>query len=122
MARARKACATHGCANTVSGGTSRCPDCASRADQVRGTAAQRGYKSRGHRRFRRLVLDRDRLCVLCRTRGVLRIATVADHWPTSRRDLEAQGLDPNDPRCGRGLCGPCHSRETAEHQPGGWNA
>ena len=49
------------------------------------------------------------------------IATVADHWPTSRRDLIAKGKDPNDPNHGRGLCASCHGRETAAHQPGGWN-
>jgi len=64
------------------------------------------------------VLDRDPICVLCR----LAASTVADHWPTSRRDLEAAGLDPNDPARGRGLCKPCHDRETARNQPGGWNA
>jgi 5-methylcytosine-specific restriction protein A len=46
----------------------------------------------------------------------------ADHWPLSRRQLAAQGMNPNDPKHGRGLCTPCHSRETARDQPGGWNA
>jgi 5-methylcytosine-specific restriction protein A len=46
----------------------------------------------------------------------------ADHWPLSRRELTEQGLDPDDPRHGRGLCARCHSSETARHQPGGWNA
>jgi len=36
--------------------------------------------------------------------------------------LISQGLNPDDPKYGRGLCSPCHSKETAEHQPGGWNA
>ncbi|MER7155437.1 holin, partial [Streptomyces lydicus] len=45
----------------------------------------------------------------------------ADHYPLSRRELVARGDDPDDPRHGRGLCGPCHSSETAQHQPGGWN-
>ncbi|MFD5795612.1 hypothetical protein ACFWIO_19140 [Streptomyces diastatochromogenes] len=45
----------------------------------------------------------------------------ADHWPLSRRELADQGQDPNDPKHGRGLCGPCHSSSTAREQPGGWN-
>jgi 5-methylcytosine-specific restriction protein A len=49
-------------------------------------------------------------------------ATVADHWPKSRKQLEAEGLDPNEPSYGRGLCASCHGKETAKHQPGGWNA
>jgi len=46
-------------------------------------------------------------------------ATVADHYPVKRRDLVKQGLDPNDPRYGRGLCASCHARWTAEEAPGG---
>ncbi|WP_433406947.1 hypothetical protein [Streptomyces sp. CA-146814] len=45
----------------------------------------------------------------------------ADHWPLSKRELVARGLDEHDPRRGRGLCHSCHSSETARHQPGGWN-
>jgi 5-methylcytosine-specific restriction protein A len=45
----------------------------------------------------------------------------ADHWPLSRRELVEQGLDPDDPKHGRGLCTSCHSRSTAREQPGGWN-
>lgn len=63
------------------------------------------------------MLDRDPICVLC----LLAASTVADHYPLSRRDLIASGLDPNDPAAGRGLCSSCHSRYTTEAQPGGWN-
>ncbi|MFD7319547.1 hypothetical protein ACFV9D_00425 [Streptomyces sp. NPDC059875] len=51
-------------------------------------------------------------------------ATQADHWPLSKRDLRARGLDEHDPRRGRGrgLYASCHSKETLKHQPGGWNA
>lgn len=116
MARALKACATHGCGELVPHGVSRCPDCDRKADRMRGN---RGYQSAGHRRFRRLVLARDPLCVVCREA----VSTVADHYPTSRRDLEAAGLDPNDPARGRGVCHRCHSRATATTpgQQGGWN-
>ena len=94
----------------------RCPTHTKAADQARGTATQRGYTSPRHRRFRRLVLKRDPICVICGA-----IATVADHYPMSRRDLEANGLDPDDPTRGRGLCSTCHARETARNQPGGWH-
>jgi 5-methylcytosine-specific restriction protein A len=60
------------------------------------------------------------VCVLCKRA----FATVADHWPTSRRELVEQGVtNPDAPSRLRGLCGPCHSRETANNpdQAGGWN-
>ena len=114
MPRAKRPCPIPGCPELTDGG--RCPTHRTEVDRARGTAAQRGYTSAGHKRFRRLVLERDRLCVLCG-----HVATVADHWPTSRRDLLAAGLDPNDPARGRGLCKPCHDRSTALEQPGGWN-
>ena len=115
MPRALKVCSTHCCPNLVPQGSSRCPDCDRRADKARGT---RGYQTAGHRRFRRTILRRDPVCVVCHAAP----ATVADHWPISRRDLEAQGLDPNDPSRGRGVCARCHNRSTAQAQPGGWAA
>lgn len=48
------------------------------------------------------------------------VATVADHYPTERVDLIAQGLDPNDPARGRGLCKRCHDKHTAATKPSGW--
>jgi 5-methylcytosine-specific restriction enzyme A len=122
MPRALKVCCTPGCPNLTPGG--RCADCKRESDRARGTSAERGYNSAGHlRRFRPGVLERDQLCVLCEAEGrPPTLATVADHWPLSRRELIAQGLDPDDPERGRGLCAGCHNRETARHQPGGWNA
>lgn len=95
----------------------RCAACSERAEAERGTAAQRGYSTRGHQLFRAAVLTRDPVCVVCR----VRLATVADHWPRSRRELVEAGLNPNDPQYGRGLCKPDHDRSTAQAQPGGWN-
>jgi len=112
---AKRVCSVAGCPQLTDGG--RCADHTRAADKARGTSKERGYATPGHRRFRRLVLKRDPTCVLCG-----QVATVADHWPLSRRDLEAQGLDPNDPAAGRGLCARCHNKETARHQPGGWAA
>lgn len=104
------------CSSCGARSNGRCAACSARAEQIRGGARTRGY-DRGHERFRAAVLRRDRFCVLCRER----LATDADHWPLSRRELVDRGMDPNDPRHGRGLCGTCHKRETAANQPGGWN-
>ena len=97
-----------------------CPTCSppsARLPDRRGSAASRGYGA-GHRnRFRPGVLDRDRICVLCK----VRVATHADHYPRSRDELVALGLDPDDPQYGRGLCEGCDNRQTAARQPGGWN-
>lgn len=111
-----RVCTVAGCPEFTEGG--RCPAHRAEAEQRRGTARERGYGGRTWTRARRAVLDRDPMCVL----GCGRPATVADHWPTSRRDLLAQGVtDPDAPHRMRGICQPCHSRETAQHQPGGWN-
>lgn len=109
-----RVCSTPGCPEFSQGG--RCDGCRSEAEQRRGTARQRGY-GRGHEtRFRPAVLARDPLCAICRARPSVH----ADHHPLSRRELVAQGLDPDDPKHGRGLCQQCHARETALHQPGGF--
>ena len=120
MPRGLHPCATPGCPELIPPATTRCPTCsqakAKHYDSRRESQTVRGYSSTGHRRFRRRVLDSDPLCVICGD-----VATVADHWPIDRRELIDQGLDPNDPKRGRGLCASCHGRETAVHQPGGWN-
>lgn len=127
MPTRRAPCSTPGCPGITTG--SRCPDCTGQAEQRRGSSTDRGYDARHRHRFRQLVLDRDPTCT-CRDkrhrhhagRLCFAVATVADHHPLSRRQLLARGLDPNDPDRGRGLCEPCHNAETAQHQPGGWNA
>jgi len=77
-------------------------------ERRRGSASQRGYGERHRRVFRAGVLERDPLCVLC---GEL--AVHADHFPLSRRQLVARGLDADDPDYGRGLCQSCHNSHTA---------
>ncbi|MEV4020184.1 hypothetical protein AB0J35_57880 [Nonomuraea angiospora] len=114
--RRRTPCTTPGCDQLTTGG--RCSTCAAEAEEQRGTAAERGYGQAHRDRFRTGVLRKHPTCVLCRARP----ATVADHYPLSRRQLVAQSLDPNDPQYGRGLCDTCHGQETASRQPGGWNA
>lgn len=116
MLRALRVCSAPGCPELTDGG--RCSQHRRHADRARGSAAERGYNSPGHRRFRAGVLRRDPICVLCHRAP----SRHADHWPLSRRELVETHQDPNDPRFGRGLCGPCHSSQTAAHQPGGWNA
>lgn len=84
-----------------------------RSDTLRGDATQRGYGTEHRERFRKAVLARDAWCKCGKHR-----ATVADHYPQSRRELEAAGLDPNDPQYGRGLCASCHGKYTSQAQPG----
>lgn len=110
-----RVCSQPGCPEFTQRG--RCDDHRSEAEQRRGSARQRGYGKAHETRFRPGVLARDPVCVLCDNAPSVH----ADHWPLGRRELTARGLDPDDPKHGRGLCGPCHSSETAQHQPGGWN-
>lgn len=117
MARAFKTCSTPGCGSIVAAG--RCEDCGKAAEQIRGTAAQRGYGSTWARRRAAFLRKPENIfCRLCPA-----VATVADHWPLSRRELAAQGVhDPDAPHRLRPLCAPCHSKETVVNQPGGFNA
>jgi 5-methylcytosine-specific restriction protein A len=113
-----RVCSVTGCGTIYDNAQgSRCAAHRVEADRARGTASQRGYTGAGHRAFRTAVLHRDPICVQCRAAP----STVADHHPLSRRELIARGMNPNDPANGRGLCKPCHDRETAHHQPGGWH-
>jgi 5-methylcytosine-specific restriction protein A len=75
-----------------------------RRNARRGSATQRGYDQHHRELFRAPVLERDPWCVVCDDAP----ATVADHYPLSRKELVAGHLDPNDPEHGRGLCKPCH--------------
>lgn len=117
--RPRPPCSTPGCqCRTVAGG--RCDCCRSRrrtgTDLARGSPAARGYDHVWARR-RLAYLVANPWCRLCP-----RAATVADHYPTSRRDLIAAGVaDPDAEELLRPLCAACHNRATAEHQGGGWH-
>ena len=115
MPRSLKPCTAPGCPELVTSG--RCANHRRQAERTRGTAAQRGYDHRWARR-RAAYLRRHPLCRLCPAP-----ATVADHYPVSRRDLVAQGVpDPDADHRLRPLCASCHGKETAAHQPGGWHA
>jgi len=115
-ALAWRPCSTPGCGK-LHQGTGKCPTCRAKVDRDRRPDGN-PYATPGHRTFREHVLARDPVCVLC----LARPSTVADHYPTERRDLVTQGLDPDDPDRGRGLCKPCHDRHTARTSPGGWHA
>lgn len=122
--RALTVCTVPRCPNLCTSG--RCAEHARAADRARGTARQRGYGGGHETRFRPGVLAKNPTCV-CTEQAhghgepCGQPSVHADHHPLSRRELADRGLDPNDPRHGRGLCGPCHSAETATNQPGGWN-
>lgn len=108
-----KVCNVSGCPELTT-----TPKCEAHAIERERTRVRDGaYATAGHRAFRTLVLHRDPICVLCH----VAVATDADHYPKDRKQLVLEGLDPNDPKHGRGLCHSCHSKETALHQPGGWN-
>src|SRR5438128_11879588 len=102
-------CSTPGCTEATPPGRTRCPDCDQQAAARRDPATPRGRSSRKHRLFRAAVLARDPTCTVCQ----LAASTVADHYPLSRRELIEQGLDPNAPERGRGLCKRCHDAATA---------
>lgn len=120
-----RVCTVPGCPEFTQGG--RCPEHQRAAEKRRGSARQRGYGGQHETRFRPGVLAKHPTCVCTdqqhgHGQPCGQPSVHADHHPLSRRELEARGLDPNDPQYGRGLCGPCHSSETAKAQPGGWNA
>ncbi|MFI9331996.1 holin [Kitasatospora sp. NPDC052868] len=122
--RALTVCTVKDCPELTDGG--RCAQHERAADRARGTARQRGYGTRHETRFRGAVLARDPACVCTEaehghSQPCGQPSRHADHHPLSRRDLLQQGADPDDPKHGRGLCHPCHSAETARHQPGGWH-
>ena len=111
-----KVCNVAGCPELHTHQSGRCEQHRREARARR--TGNRVYSSAGHIRFRNAVLQRDLICTACHRAQ----ATVADHYPISREDLVAQGLNPNDPTRGRGLCHTCHSIETARYQPGGFAA
>lgn len=111
-----KVCNIPGCPNLFNGKGGRCNEHQRQARAAR--TDNKVYSSKGHRNFRATVLARDPICV---TSGCIQWATVADHYPQTRRELVEQGLNPNDPQYGRGLCAPHHNQWTAQTSPGGWN-
>lgn len=119
-----KVCSTPGCPNLINNG-SKCTTCQRKQDRERRPQGN-PYHTKGHQTFRKQVLARDPLCTCtgdCGTHQGLcaKPSTVADHYPTERIDLITQGLNPNDPQYGRGICTTCHNRKTARTKPAGFN-
>jgi 5-methylcytosine-specific restriction protein A len=111
-----RVCTRPGC-GTLHEGTGRCPGCRRAADKARRPQGN-PYTTRGHLAFREAVLARHPRCVCTGECGhhdgyCGQPSTVADHHPIERVDLIAQGLDPNDPSRGRGVCKHCHDAKTA---------
>lgn len=104
------------CPTIIPKGQTRCKPCTRKADKQRRPNGN-PYSTKGHKQFRNQVLARDPICVNCMREP----ATIADHYPTERRDLILQARNPNDPQYGRGLCKKCHDQHTANTTPGGWN-
>ncbi len=106
-------CSQPGCPELTSGGP-----CEAHKAQREAQREERGTSARGLRwvRRRKAYIYSNPWCLLCG-----RAATVADHYPLSRKQLVAKGVaDPDAFAHLRPLCVPCHNRETAKHQPGGW--
>lgn len=111
----RVACSVPGCPELTSGG--RCEAHRAQDWAIRRERGAGQYGATRWQRVRKAFLYRNPWCVLCMAQ-----ATVADHYPLSRRELIARGVDPDTPSRLRPLCTPCHNKETARHQPGGWAA
>lgn len=110
-----KVCNVTGCPELFEGKGGRCPTHSREARAQR--IDNRVYNTPGHARFRAAVLHRDPVCVIP---GCIQWATVADHYPRTRRELIDLGLDPNNPEHGRGLCAQHHNMHTAATSPGGF--
>lgn len=102
-----------GCGEMYAGTGARCAECgpgpAADRDRARRAAKpQRAvWDSAEWKRTRRLVIERDEVCVLC---GSVERLT-ADHYPQTCAELLEAGIDPCDPDLCRALCGRCSGRE-----------
>ncbi|MFM9653559.1 holin [Streptomyces galilaeus] len=124
--RAPRPCTTSSCPGAPVAGSAKCADCLGRSRRDRPSATAQGYGREHRARFRAGVLAKHPTCVCTEEEhdhgspcGAP--SEHADHWPVSKRELQSRGLDEHHPNYGRGLCHPCHSRETGKHQPAGWN-
>jgi 5-methylcytosine-specific restriction protein A len=91
--------------------------CATCRDRREARSPSFNYSTAYWSRRSRAFLARRRWCKVCGKR-----AKVADHYPTSRRELVRQGVpDPDADEFLRPLCLECHSRATAARQGGGWH-
>lgn len=113
--RPRPPCPIPGCPELTTGG--RCTTHEREANRDRASRGGAVYTTRWQR-IRKAYLYAHPWCVLCSA-----LATVADHFPESRRELVARGESKPDAWSRlRPLCTSCHNSETAKHQPGGFAA
>lgn len=88
-------------------------------DECRSTyrsPTERPYDSAEWRRISRRFLARNKWCASSLHRGKKVPATVADHYPHSRRELLAKGVaNPDDEKYLRPLCTKCHNARGASH-------
>lgn len=111
----RTPCTIPGCPELTRGG--RCVAHEREATKQRVTPGASAY-GRSWPRIRHSYLYQNPWCVLCG-----RSASVADHFPLSRKKLLSQGASNPDAFGNlRPLCTSCHNRETARKQPGGFAA
>lgn len=109
-------CPVPACSELTQGG--RCVVHAQQDKRIRRERGNAVYGMSAWQRARKAFLYSNPWCVLCG-----KAANVADHWPYSRKELEARGEPkPDAPKHLRPLCTLCHNRETARLQPGGWAA
>jgi hypothetical protein len=103
--------ACHRCSRPTDNGDGVCDECAS---VLRPEA--RVYDQATWRRTSMSFLRRNPWCALCEERGMQVKATVADHWPMSRKELIAAGIDdPDQHRFLRPLCKADHNARAASH-------
>jgi 5-methylcytosine-specific restriction protein A len=116
--RPMRRCTTPGCPRASPDG-GRCEPCAKRRGAVTNQRRDGWVALYGPAwpRVRLDYLTRHPVCALCP-----RLAAVPDHYPLGIRALRAMGVtDPHSDRRLRPLCKGCHDKETARHEPGGWN-
>jgi 5-methylcytosine-specific restriction protein A len=93
------------CGRIIEGRRPVCDEC--KASQP---ANERPYDSADWKRRSARFL-RGKLCALCSRHGLSIPATVADHYPLTRKELLAQGIEtPDEEKYLRPLCASCHSR------------
>jgi hypothetical protein len=93
------------CGRIIDGHTAICDECLSETP-----ANDRPYDSAAWRRLS-ARFTRGKFCVLCKEHGLRVPATIADHWPDTRRELLARGIEnPDDEKYLRPLCKTHHAR------------
>src|SRR5687767_13523651 len=116
-----KDCPTPGCPNQGGPRGGPCVKCRQRRRQ----GSQKGARERGYAEgWDADFLHHYPLCYHRVEKRCTMKATLADHYPRSRKELAAAGVSEenlNDWQYLVPSCDPCHRYHTARRQPGGWN-